>query len=243
MTVSPAALHKLGGEGPPVLLVHGFGADRYGWAANAHALMGTRTVWAVDLPGHGSAGNAVGDGSPAALAQGLAEAVEALPGPVPVVAHSMGAAVVLHAARQVRGAFDRLILIAPAGLGHGIDTGFLASFPALSTQEEAEALLGRLVAKPRLVAPMAAHVLSGLADRDRRAALSVIAAALAAAPPPPSPDSPVTVLWGAEDRIVPFPAGPVLGVEPEVVAGAGHLPHVEAAGAVNRHIRAALESE
>jgi pyruvate dehydrogenase E2 component (dihydrolipoamide acetyltransferase) len=241
MTVSPAALHRLGGEGPPVLLVHGFGADRYGWAANAHALMGTRTVWAVDLPGHGSAGNAVGDGSPAALAQGLAEAVEALPGPVPVVAHSLGGAVVLHAARLVPGAFDRMILISPAGLGQGIDGEFLASLPTLSTQEEAEALLARLVAKPRLVAPMAAHVLAGLADRDRRVALSLIGAALSAAPPPPSPDIHVSVLWGAEDRIVPLPRGPVLGIEPEVIAGAGHLPHVEAAGAVNRHIRMALE--
>jgi pimeloyl-ACP methyl ester carboxylesterase len=51
----------------------------------------------------------------------------------------------------------------------------------------------------------------------------------------------VNVLWGAEDRIVPLPDGLVLGVEPEVIVGAGHLPHVEAAGAVNRHIRAALE--
>jgi pyruvate dehydrogenase E2 component (dihydrolipoamide acetyltransferase) len=241
MTVSPAALHRLGGEGPPVLLVHGFGADRYGWAANAHVLMGTRTVWAVDLPGHGSAGNDVGDGSPAALVEGLAEAMDALPGPIPVVAHSLGAAVVLHAARQVPGAFDRLILIAPATLGHGLDTQFLSGFPMLTTQEEAEALLARLVAKPRLVAPMAAHVLAGLADHDRRAALSVIAAALAAAPPPPSAEVPVTVLWGADDRIVPLPQGRVLGVEPEVIPGAGHLPHVEAAGTVNRHIRAALE--
>ena len=90
---------------------------------------------------------------------------------------------------------------------------------------------------------MAAHVLAGLADNDRRTALSVIAGALVAAPPSPAADMPLTVLWGAEDRIVPRPDGPVLGVEPEVIAGAGHLPHVEAAGAVNRHIRAALEAE
>jgi pyruvate dehydrogenase E2 component (dihydrolipoamide acetyltransferase) len=240
MTVSPAVLHRLGGEGPPILFVHGFGADRYGWAANAHALMGTRTVWAADLPGHGSAGNAVGDGSPEALAIGLAEAIEALPGTVPVIAHSLGAAVVLHLARQVPAAFDRVILIAPAGLGYGIDAEFLARFPTLATQEDAEALLARLVAKPRLVAPMAAHVLTGLADPDRRAALAVIAAALPHAPPPPEAGMPVTVLWGGEDRIVPLPGDRVLGVEPEVIGGAGHLPHVEAAGAVNRRLAALL---
>jgi pimeloyl-ACP methyl ester carboxylesterase len=35
----------------------------------------------------------------------------------------------------------------------------------------------------------------------------------------------------------------VLGIAPEVIPGAGHLPHVEKAGAVNRLIRAALEVE
>jgi pyruvate dehydrogenase E2 component (dihydrolipoamide acetyltransferase) len=223
-----------------VLLVHGFGADRYGWAANAHALMGSRTVWAVDLPGHGSAGNAVGDGSPAALALGLAEALEALPQPLPVVAHSLGAAVVLRLAARMPSSFDRMILIAPAGLGSGIDADFLARFPGLSAQEDAEALLARLVVKSRLVAPMAAHVLSGLADPDRRAAIAVIASALPAAPPPTKVGTPLTLLWGTEDRIVPFPRDRVLDVEPEIIDGAGHLPHVEAAGVVNRRLAALL---
>ncbi len=240
MTVSRAALHRLGGEGPPVLLVHGFGADRHGWAANAHALMAARTVWAVDLPGHGSAGNDVGDGSPAALAVGLAEAVESLPGPLPVVAHSLGAAVVLHLSRKMPWAFDRMILIAPAGLGAGLDTDFLRQFPALAAQAEAEALLARLVERPRLVPPMAAHVLAGLAEPARRAALAAIAAALPAAAPPPRLDGELTVLWGAEDRIVPPPPGLVLGVVPEFFAASGHVPHVEAAGAVNRRLVALL---
>lgn len=238
--VSPAALHRLGGDGPPVLFVHGFGADRYGWAANAHALMAGRTVWAVDLPGHGSAGNEVGDGSPATLALGLAEALDALPRPVPVVAHSLGAAVALHIASRTPSAFDRLILIAPAGLGYGMDTEFLVRFPTLSSQAEAEALLARLVAKPRLVAPMAGHALSQLADPARRAALAVIATALSDVPSPAPVGLPISILWGDEDRIAPLPGDRILGVEPEVIAGAGHMPHVEAAGAVNRRLAALL---
>lgn len=242
MTLSPAVLHRLGGEGPPVLLLHGFGADRYGWAANAHALIASRTVWAVDLPGHGSAGNAVGDGSPATLALGLAEALEAVPGPLPVVAHSLGAAVVLHLARAIPSAFDRMILISPAGLASGMDTDFLARFPALASQAEAETLLARLVLKERLVPPMAAHVLAGLSDPERRRALATVAGALPGAAPPPAPalDCAVHVLWGAEDRIIPPPAGRALGIEPEMIPGAGHLPHVEAAGAVNRRLATLL---
>jgi pyruvate dehydrogenase E2 component (dihydrolipoamide acetyltransferase) len=240
MTVSRAALHRLGGNGPPVLLVHGFGADRFGWSANAHVLMGSRTVWAVELPGHGSAGNAVGDGSPAALALGLAEAVEALPSPLPVIAHSLGAAVVLNLERRIPEAFDRMILIAPAGLGNGIDEDFLVRFPKLATQDEAEVLLARLVEKPGLVQPMAAHVLAHIGSPERGAALSTIAAALPIAPPPSRAEVKVTVLWGAQDRIVPPPAGLVLGVVPELIAGAGHLPHIEDAGTINRRIAAAL---
>ena len=70
--------------------------------------------------------------------------------------------------------------------------------------------------------------------------LSAIAAALPAAPPPPAAEAPLAVLWGAEDRIVPLPRDSVLGQDPEVIAGAGHLPHVEAAGAMNRRLAALL---
>lgn len=241
MTVSPAVLHRLGGEGPPVLLVHGFGADRFGWGANAHALMGSHTTWVVDLPGHGGAGNDVGDGTPAALSRGLAAALADLPRPLPVVAHSLGAAVVLHLAQAEPATFDRLVLLAPAGLGQGIDTDFLARFPSLVDQDAAKDLLGRLVTRPQFVPPMADHVLSGLDDPDRRAALAAIASMLPMADPPPAPDDvDVTVLWGAEDRVIPPPDGPVLGISPEIVPRAGHLLHVEAAGAVNRRLATLL---
>jgi pyruvate dehydrogenase E2 component (dihydrolipoamide acetyltransferase) len=43
-------------------------------------------------------------------------------------------------------------------------------------------------------------------------------------------DAPVLVLWGAEDRIIPVPEG----AEARVLDGAGHSPHMEAAGEVNR---------
>ena len=32
------ALHRLGGEGPDILFIHGFGADRLGWLAVAPQL-------------------------------------------------------------------------------------------------------------------------------------------------------------------------------------------------------------
>ncbi len=244
MTVSPAVLHRLGGEGPPVLLVHGYGADRYGWAANAHALMGSRTVWAVDLPGHGSAGNDVGEGSPAALAEAVAGVAGDLGEALPVIGHSMGGAVALHLARLMPGRIAAVVLIAPATVGPPGSPGFLDRFPTIGTAEEAAEVLGLLAERPAVTAPMIQHVLSSLEAHGRRAALATVARALvAAAPAPAPPGAPVTVIWGEADRILPCPQGPVLGVAPEVIPGAGHLPHVEKAGAVNRLIRAALEVE
>jgi pyruvate dehydrogenase E2 component (dihydrolipoamide acetyltransferase) len=244
MTVSPAALHRLGGEGPPVLLVHGFGADRYGWAANAHALMSTRTVWAADLPGHGSAGNDVGDGSPATLAAALADSVADLADALPVIGHSMGGAVALHLARLLPDRVRTLVLIAPATVGPPGAPGFIDRFPAMASAEEAAEVLALLTDRPAVVAPMIPHVLTSLDVPGRRAALSAIAKSLVAAAPSPRPeDARVTLIWGEADRVLPCPDGPLLGEDPHVVPGTGHLPHVEKAGAVNRLIRAALEVE
>ena len=92
-------------SGAPVLLVHGFAADRTVWAATSAALAraGHRVV-ACDLPGHGAttaeAGN-VGDlGAALAAFAGTA----AVSGRYHVVAHSLGAsaAVALAEARPER---------------------------------------------------------------------------------------------------------------------------------------------
>ena len=227
-----------------MLLVHGFGADRYGWAANAHALMGSRTVWAVDLPGHGSAGNDVGEGSPAALAEAVAGVAGELGEVLPVIGHSMGGAVALHLARLMPGRIAAVVLIAPATVGPPGSPGFLDRFPEIGSADEAAEVLGLLAERPAVVAPMIPHVLSALETPGRRAALASVARALVSADTAPAPTgTPVTVIWGEADRVLPPPQGPVLGVEPHVIPGAGHLPHVEKAGAVNRLIRGALEIE
>src|SRR5271169_4951354 len=51
-----ANVHRLwlqGGEGPPIVFLHGFGADLNGWRPVHRLLPGTRPVLAIDLPGHG----------------------------------------------------------------------------------------------------------------------------------------------------------------------------------------------
>ena len=46
----------------------------------------------------------------------------------------------------------------------------------------------------------------------------------------PEVDVPVLTIWGAEDRII------APGADAQIVEGAGHSPHMEAAGEVNRLI-------
>ena len=70
--MSAAALHRLGGEGPDILFIHGFGADRLSWLALAPKLFPFGTVWAVEYAGHGMAGNDVGEGNPSDLSRAIA---------------------------------------------------------------------------------------------------------------------------------------------------------------------------
>ena len=61
--MSAAVLHKLGGSGPDILLIHGFGSDRLSWLATAPKMFQLGTIWAVEYAGHGMAGNDIGDAS------------------------------------------------------------------------------------------------------------------------------------------------------------------------------------
>ena len=238
-----AAAAWLAGEGPPVALIHGFGADRLSWAATVPALAGACALHAVELPGHGQAGAVPDPATPDALARSVAEAVAPL-GPMPVIGHSLGGAVALHLAAQRPELVTRLVLIAPAGWGRTLDATFLRGLPRAEDADALQRLLERLVVQPRHIPPgLAAHLLTDL--EARREGLARIAEAVLAAPPPPvppvppAPDVPVTVIWGAEDMVNPYdPARPL--PELHLVEGAGHLPHVEKAAQVNRLIAGAL---
>ena len=69
--MTDVVLHRLGGEGPDVLLIHGFAADWLSWLAVAPQMFETATLWAVEYAGHGGAGNDAGDGTPQALAAAI----------------------------------------------------------------------------------------------------------------------------------------------------------------------------
>jgi pimeloyl-ACP methyl ester carboxylesterase len=85
------------GAGPPLLLVHGTGADHTRWATIRPALEERFTVHALDRRGRGGSG----DAAPYSIERefdDVAAAVDAIGGPVDVLGHSYGALCALEAA-------------------------------------------------------------------------------------------------------------------------------------------------
>ncbi|MFJ2175129.1 alpha/beta fold hydrolase [Streptomyces sp. NPDC087851] len=100
---SPLHAHDHGGEGPPLVLLHGSGRSLADWDAVAPLLVPHHRVLAVDLPGHGRSPDAgelsVGGWSFAAACEAIERTVAAygLSGALPV-GHSLGGMIALHLA-------------------------------------------------------------------------------------------------------------------------------------------------
>ena len=128
-----------------------------------------------------------------------------------------------------------------------MNDSFLFEYPRCASAGEAEALLRRLVSRPRLINRyMAARVLEQLNSPGGREALIAIAndlrqietviepslQALAAAP------LPRLAIWGAADAIIPLDEERLsdFGGEKLILPDVAHLPHIEASRAVNERL-------
>lgn len=219
--------------GRPVLLLHGFSGDRTTWAAVAAGLKRAgRRVVAPDLPGHGLTEIDVRDASD--LAHDLPEFLDALGlADVDIVAHSLGAVAAVGVANAAPGRVGSLSLIAPAGLGSQIDIDFVRGMAQANAPGEVAHLLRRLsvnnvdlsdaalaalakdLAKGRLVA-LAEAVTGAFGQKvDSLAAIGRLSGKV-----------PVRVLFGIEDRIIPWQH--VLALPPTIaihlLARSGHMP-------------------
>ena len=234
------------GDGIPALLVHGLGGGIDDWRFTQPALGEDRTVWALDLPGHGDSTIDVGDGSVATLADLVMGVLDALDiERAHVAGHSLGGAVALAALAAAPRRVASLSLIAACGLGSEIDTGALEAILAAGRRRAMKEALSRLFANPEAVrremveemlgqqrmdgVPQAREAImrACFADGRQRAVLRDV---LSGSPVP------AQAIWGHADGIVP-PAhadGLPATVAVHRLDGAGHMPHVEQAGAVNR---------
>jgi pyruvate dehydrogenase E2 component (dihydrolipoamide acetyltransferase) len=237
---------KLGpDEGTPVLFIHGFGSDHASWLFNHMAAAETRPAYAVDLLGHGGSAKDVGDGSALTLAASVAGLLDDLGlSRVHLVGHSLGSAVATLVAAANPTRVASLALISPAGLGSEINGAFLDGFLQEVRGKKLRPILEMLVADPALVtSDMVEDVVKFKRLDGAEAALTTIRNANL----PASTQSisiakdlgglsiPVLVIVGEADKIIPPEQSQALQgpVERVVVAGAGHLPHMEKSGEVN----------
>jgi pimeloyl-ACP methyl ester carboxylesterase len=107
------------GEGPPILLLHGYGDTADGWRRVVPGLLRDHRVIAIDVPPFGRSDEVrrprlmdfyKGDFFPALFDQLELDSAT-------VIGHSLGGAISLHVALEHPHLVDRLGLVAPAGLG------------------------------------------------------------------------------------------------------------------------------
>ena len=246
---------KLGeGEGVPLVLLHGFGGDINIWVFNQEALAeGGRTVYAVDLPGHGGSTKDVGEGDLTSLVR----VVEGFMGEMGVekahlFGHSMGGAVAASLAIQHPEKVQSLSLIASAGLGEEINGDYIEGFIAANRRKEMKNALGLLFATPDLVNRQLVNDvirfkrLDGVDEALRKLADNLFPNGKQADVPDLSGvEVPMLVVWGREDKIVPVAhsENAPTNARVEVLDDTGHMPQMEASGQTNRLIGEFLDGQ
>jgi pyruvate dehydrogenase E2 component (dihydrolipoamide acetyltransferase) len=248
VTVEAGTLRFLrqGEGGEPLLLLHGFGGDLNNWLFAAPALAAERTVYALDLPGHGGSSKDVGPGDLDFLVGAARQFVEALGlERVHLAGHSLGGQIAACLALEAPERAASLTLVASAGLGEEINRDYIDGFIAAESRRELKPVLELLFADRGLVTR---QLVDDVLKYKRLDGVDEALRAIAGKPPGEGLHQaviadrlaelsvPLLVVWGADDRIIPAahaeraPAG----AEVHVLDGVGHSPHMEAAGEFNR---------
>jgi pimeloyl-ACP methyl ester carboxylesterase len=242
------------GKGPALLLLHGLGCDHTTWTPVIDSLARRYTVIAPDLLGHGRSDKPRADYSVGGYANGMRDLLTVLGiDKVTVVGHSFGGGIAMQFAYQFPERTERMLLVAPGGLGPEVSPAIRAvSTPGFHQVMGALTLPGvRHVGKLGLHAlsrtplkhardldevaeiydsfkdPRARHAIRHVVKAvvDWRGQIICMAdrAYLTAA-------MPMCVVWGRDDKVIPVRhasnaamLAPLAQVE--VIPNAGHFPH------------------
>jgi pyruvate dehydrogenase E2 component (dihydrolipoamide acetyltransferase) len=239
------------GEGPPIVLLHGFGGDINIWVFNQEALAAEHTVYALDLPGHGGSAKDVGEGDLDSFVEVVADFLDEMGvEKAHLVGHSMGGGIAGSFALAYPDRVESLVLIASAGLGEEINDDYIEGFIAANRRKEMKNVLGMLFADPDLVNRqliqdvMKFKRMDGVDEALRAVADKVFPDGKQADVPDLSGvEVPILAIWGREDNIVPHSHAENLPehARVEVLDDTGHMPQMEAAGKVNRLIGESLD--
>ncbi len=231
------------GQGPPILLLHGFDSSFLEFRRLVPLLAGSHRLIIPDLYGFGFCPRPLpGPYGPDAVLDHLDRLLDALgtdaAAPTGVIGASMGGAVAVALARRQPERIHRLLLLAPAGLTGrpmplpplldrlgvrflalpGVRRGLCRS--AFADPDHAVGAAELEIASLHLQAPHWAEALAAFARSGGFAGCGA-----------PLPPQPLDVLWGAQDRILRPPqkraARALLGERLEELSGCGHLPHLD----------------
>jgi pimeloyl-ACP methyl ester carboxylesterase len=234
-----------GGDGPPLLLVHGFGGAAWNFAELAPLLPGRRLL-IPDLPGHGGSAPLPATATLTGFADVLAGLCdEEGIGQIDAVGHSLGGVVALRLAERRPQLVRRLVLAAAAGISSStrVSEVVLTVASIVKPARIAARRVERITASRRLrrlvfgtFEVSNADMLSERAIhgflRAQELHTDTLAAGLALARDDPRHGlervrCPVLILWGGRDRQVPvedgFEYARRLRAPIRVIADCGHL--------------------
>jgi pimeloyl-ACP methyl ester carboxylesterase len=242
------------GRGPAVLLLHGLGCDHTTWKPIIAALSRRYTVIAPDLLGHGKSDKPRADYSVAGYANGMRDLLTVLGiDKVTVVGHSFGGGIAMQFAYQFPERTERMILVAPGGIGREVTAAIRAiSMPGFQAAMGLATLPGLRQAMKLGLRSLAgtglphardldevAEIVEHLSDRKARAAITHVVRAVVdwrgqvvtmADRAYLTHAMPMCVIWGADDAVIPVSHAQLASeIAPEatveVIRNAGHFPH------------------
>jgi len=237
-----------GGEGAPVVLLHGQGGFAAMWGLVIPELARSRRLLVPDLPGLGESQLASGELDSARVVAWLAELIEqTCDEPPTLVGHSLGGTIAARFAIEHGDRVGRLILVDSGSLGRfrpapGVIVGLLR-FSARPSRDSHERFLSRVFVDPdRLRAgwgerweAFEAYHIDLAADPRVGAANRQLLRRLGVRRIPPDRlgdiEVPVSLIWGREDPIMRFRiaehVGSELGWPLYPIDDCGHVPQAE----------------
>ena len=236
--------YLVGGEGEPVLLLHGFGGDKDHWTRFAGELTDSVRVIAVDLPGFGESSR---DPSWKYDVPAQIERIHAFMAALGIESfhlggNSMGGMIAARYAVVHPEQVKSLTLFAPGGVMSAKPSELQAMWksgknPLLVENAEGFGELMKFVfSEPPWVPQSILEHLARRAARDKPLHEKVLADLLAAAEPLEKSigevKAPVLVVWGDQDRLLHVSGAEVIhsllpASRIEVMPGVGHCPMLE----------------